>query len=142
MLEKTPRDIRLVDCSPAPNVQGSDVVGGSSEAAFNAEETFPLPVCFGGEATAWACATCVSWVYKSNWNSRVFSLVLGEPPKLIEAPRVLDATLGLSNRYPRAYAPQVFEGYASLGAFALRNSLLETVWLMLLASELLFRCVS
>ena len=44
MSHKILRDVWLVESSPAPNVQGSNIVDGSSEAAFQAVERFAFPV--------------------------------------------------------------------------------------------------
>lgn len=120
MAQKIPRDVWLVDRSPA-DVLRSDLVCEPNESAVATVETLPVSVLFGNKAAVWTCATCVFWVHKPNGNTSEFSLVFDELSELMEAPRVLGATLTPSNRYPRADAPQVFEGDSTLGAFSLRN---------------------
>lgn len=117
---KALRDVWLVGGNPA-DVYGSDVVCEANESAVATVEAFAVSVQFGNGVAFWTCATCVSWVHKSNGNSREFCFVFDEVAELMETPRVLNATLGLLNRYPRAYARQVFEGYSTFGVFSLRN---------------------
>ena len=114
------QNVWLIDCNPA-DVYGSDMVCEPNESAAATVEMLPVSVQFGNEATVWACATCVSWVYNPDGNSSEFSLVFNKLSELTKTPRVLGATLGLSNRHPRAYARQILKDYASLGAFSLRN---------------------
>ena len=121
MFERTPRDVWLADCSPAPNVQSSDVVCGPSESAVATVETLSLSIGFRDEAAVWARAARVVWINDFDGNPRKLRLVGDELSELAERPRVLGATLGLSNRYPGAYALQVFEGDSPPGAFSLRN---------------------
>ena len=97
------------------------MVGGLSEPTVLTEETLSLPVCFRDEAAVRAGATCILWAEDFNGNPSKPRLVFDELFELAECPRVLGATLGLSNRYPGAYALQVFKEYASPGAFSLRN---------------------
>lgn len=121
MFEEAPRDVWLADCSPAPNVQSSDVVCGPSESAVATVETLSLSVGFRGEAAVWARAARVLWINDFDGNPHKLRFVDDELSELAERPRVLGATLGLSNRYPGAYALQVFEGDSPPGAFSLRN---------------------
>jgi len=102
------RDVWLADCSPAPNVQGSDVVCEPNESAVATLETLPPSVQFGGKPTFWTRSARVSWIHESDGDAGEFSLVFDELSELAEAPGVLGATLGLSNRYPGADALQIF----------------------------------
>lgn len=124
MSKKILRCVRLVDCDPA-DVNGSDVVSESNESAVDTLKVFSVSILFGYVSTVWTGATCISWVNKSDWNSSEFCFIFDKTAKLVETPRVLSATLGLANRYPRADARQVFEGDPAFGVFSFRNQLLR-----------------
>lgn len=120
MVKETPRDVWLVDCSPA-DIHGSDVVSEPNEPANHASEAFSMPVLFRYMATTRAGSTRVLWIHKSNRNACQFSLVLDEAPKLTKAPRMLDTPLVLVNRYPTADTFEVFKGNPAVGVFSFRN---------------------
>jgi hypothetical protein len=92
------QNVWLVDDNPA-DVYGSDVVCNSNEKAVATVEMFPFSVQCGNEATVWACAACVFWVYKPNGNASEFCFVFDKHAELMEAPRVLSATLALGSTF-------------------------------------------
>lgn len=120
------RDVRSADCDPALNVQGSDIVGGPSITAQFAAEEFPMPIPLGDVVATRTGATSVPRVNEGYGDSREPCLVLDEGPELIEAPRVVDATLAATiNRCPAPYPLQVFKGDPAAGVLGLRDQALR-----------------
>jgi hypothetical protein len=120
MVRKSPRDVWLIDCNPA-DVHGSDMVSEPNESATHAFEAFSMPVLFRYVATIRAGSACVLWIHKSKRNACQLSLIFNEALKLTKAPRMLDASLVLVNRYPTADTFEIFEGYSAVGVFGFRN---------------------
>jgi len=122
MSEKILRCVWSVDCDPA-DVYGSDVVSVPNESALSTLKLFAFSVSFGDMPAFWAGSTCVSRVNVDNGYSYDFGFVLDETLQLVEAPRMDCSSLAAtSNRYPPAYAFEVFKGYSSEGVLSLLNN--------------------
>lgn len=116
--------VRLVDSSPAPStdVQSSDGIRMARETTRNTEEfTLRSAVRFGNMPAAWASAGSVAWINQHDRNSGELAFILNKAPKLIERPRMLDASLCLTELESLSDALEVFQSNTSESAFGLRN---------------------
>ena len=121
MIETYLRDVWSIDWDPA-DVNGIDVIRGSSEPALLTAEAIPVRSISPGDiATAWTGTAGVPRVNKHDGNPRESSLILHEASELVECPRVVYVTLASPNRYPLADTLQILEGYPAFGVLRLRD---------------------
>lgn len=121
-LGRKARRVRLHNGSPAANVHGSDCVCRASEPAQDtAERSLRGTVGLRYMPAGRTDARSVPGINDGHRNTGQACLILDEGAKLMERPRMLDATLSLPNRDPAADTPEVFEGDAATGVFGLRD---------------------
>ena len=76
---------------------------------------------------SWAGVGGSSWIHGDDWYSSDLRFVVDELSELMEAPRVVAATLRPSNRCLAAYAFQVFKGDCAASVFGFRHQTLTDI---------------
>jgi hypothetical protein len=136
------RRVRLIDCSPARDVSGSDNIRRASEpAGYTGEERLGGTIALINATAYRTGSRGITRVNQNHPNACQLGLVFDKLAKLVEPPRVLLATLNLLNRYPASDATEVFEGYSPSGAFGLRHKLLGDAMVHITGESALF-CLS
>lgn len=122
------RRVWLITNSPTANVDRSDNVGVASKATLNAPENrLRHAVSSINSTTRRAGLARIAWVDQHKRHTRKGCLILDESTELLEAPRMMLASLSLSYLNPLSDALQVFQSDAPGSRFGLRHHLLRDV---------------
>lgn len=114
--------VRLVDDSPATNIDRSDVVCEPSESTGHATESgLVSTVFFGDMSTTWTRPGGIPRIHKNHRYASTAGLILDLVPQAGEAPRVMRRPLGAANRYPSPNALEVLKSDSSTSALRLGN---------------------
>ena len=122
---KLSRCNRATDFAPRRDVNCAYVVGMVSEPTRPTYE-FALAnsVVLMHEPAFGAGLAGISWLNQYERHTSKFSFILDEPSELIEPPRIIVASLGLSYNRSLTDALQILKGNGSVSAFGLHNYLL------------------
>lgn len=116
--------VRLIDGSPALNVQSSVHVGiAGMPAGPTLENLLRSAVGFSDMSTLGAFTRGIARVDKDHWNTAQFRLVLDKRSQLREGPTAHLGSSGFLNPNPRTYPGQLLKDYHSIRVFSLSDDL-------------------
>jgi|GEM_PF-476642 len=116
---------RLIDSSPCCYIDSCNVVSMTREATLNTSKCIPVwSIPSFIMPTYRANMRSSSWIHKYNRYSRKSSFVLNETSQLIECPRMVAASLSLSNRCTGSDTCEVFKSNSFASVFCFSHNLL------------------